>query len=543
MKKLLSIISLFLMLAFLASCMPPYQKAFWDAGDQRGWTEKQKKAAWAYADRIYWSHQVGETQQYVIMYNRIPTSKVREQLEGVLVNLDQSLDPKNVEMAQYLKTFNLRSDLEHEEIKAEAIYTRVRASELQNEFEEKMGEKSGHGEEAILSQGYSARKIFINKPLAEAFPFRSEQIEGAKKEGLLKPIAHVELEIDSLLDHKDQDPTNPEDANAYVWKAKKQSVRLVEYKIIDVEKPENNKGNYIEGYRVNDGKQEPLPSLRIFFPQSGEAAVVLINTSQEGEPGYGVPNILTEASELTGVQDIVRDGSLLDAMFAKKDKKKNRIVPETKLFKVEIARLGEPVNPWEESTSPDGWIVPLKYKNDRADNYNVRIHYKKKTIEEGVDHSKISEYQPLEYIEKEYTRAGDRYAPSPGQVIEYYHLKPEFTGKFKAKVLYQDDTKKLQFETEDGTIVVGILTPGSNKFVEDKPYAKSYTEGQKRWWIEGADGKYTKRKSVGPVKEHTGEYNEGGDYFAAENASRQQQPSDEDSNKPVVKVNPQSPKP
>jgi hypothetical protein len=40
------------------------------------------------------------------------------------------------------------------------------------------------------------------------------------------------------------------------------------------------------------------------------------------------------------------------------------------------------------------------------------------------------------------------------------------------------------------------------------PYAKSYNEGQKRWWIESSneDGKYDKRKSVGQPKESTGGY-------------------------------------
>lgn len=508
MKKTLSFIAVTLLLAFLTSCMPAYQKAFWDAGDEHGWTEKQKKAAWAYADRAYWSREVGE-QHYVIMYNRIPTAKVREQLEGALRDLDGSLDPKNAEMAQYLSTFNLRKDMEHDETVLEAVYTRVHASELQNQFDQLMGDSSAFGEEAKLSAGYSARKIFVNKSLAEAFPFKSEQIEGAKKEGLLKPIEHVELDLSADLDHKEANPANPDDANDYVWKAKKQAVRLINYKIVDVEKPENNKGNYIEGYRVLDGKQEASPSLRIFFPQSGSMAVVLLDTDAPGEPGYGVPNILTEAAGLENVQQIIRDGRLLEAMFAQQDHKKNRIIPEIKLFKVEIARLGDPIDPWEKSVTPEGWIVPFKYKNERGDNYNVRVHYKKIKIEEGMDHSKMSEYMELEYIEKEYTRSGERYEAAPGQVIEYFHPKKEFAGKLKATVEAESNTKKLSLEFEDGTLVEGLVTPSANKFVEDAPYAKSYTEGQKRWWIETSDGKkFEKRKSVGPPKESTGVYSD-----------------------------------
>ena len=543
MKKFLSLISTVLLLAFLTSCMPSYQKTFWDEGDKHGWTEKQKKAAWAYGDRIYWSREAGE-QKYVIMYNRIPTSKVREQLEGSLKDLDQSLDPKNAEMAQYLSTFNLRKDMEHEEVITEAVYTRVRASELENQFEEQMGDRSAYGEEAVLGQGYSAKKIFVNKSLAEAFPFKSEQIEGAKKEGLLKPIEHVELDLSSDLDHKEADPSNPDDQNAYIWKGVKRSVRLINYKIIDVEKPENNHGNYIEGYRVTDGKQEPLPSLRIFFPQGGDMAVVLLDTDEQGEPGYGVPNILEQAYGLENVQSIIRDGRLLDAMFAQHDRKKNRIIPESKLFKVEIARLGEPIDPWEVAPNPEGWIVPFKYKSERGDNYNVRVHYKKLTPDQiaSMDHEHMSEFHELDYIEKEYTREGDRYNAAPGQVIEYYRPKAAFAGKVKATVVSDDNTKKLSFEFEDGSLVDGILTAGSNKFAEDKPYAKSYTEGQKRWWIESSDGaKFDKRKAVGPPKEHTGEYDEDSSFYAQSQSGREDKPN-MDMDVPVLKLRPPTPK-
>src|SRR5574337_765029 len=157
MIKIGKFVAVFALFAALIGCVPPYRQTFNDEGKAKGWTQKQTDAAFAYADRIFWSHEVGEN-QYVISYTKVPTSKVREQLEGVLKDLDGALDPKNAEMKQYLDTFNLRKDMEHDEDVAQAIYDRVRASELQTEFSQKMGDTPTDGPEAEMAQGYNVRK-------------------------------------------------------------------------------------------------------------------------------------------------------------------------------------------------------------------------------------------------------------------------------------------------------------------------------------------------------------------------------------------------
>ena len=63
----------------------------------------------------------------------------------MLKDLDAGLDPKNAEMKQYLDTFKLRKDMEHDEEITQAIYDRVRASELQTEFKQKMGDTPEYG--------------------------------------------------------------------------------------------------------------------------------------------------------------------------------------------------------------------------------------------------------------------------------------------------------------------------------------------------------------------------------------------------------------
>jgi hypothetical protein len=524
-------------LAFLAvGCAPPYRQKFWDEGDQRGWTEKQKLAAFAYYDKIGWAREVKEG-QYVIIYGRVPTSKVREQLDTILIDFNEALDPKNEEMRKYIDTFGLRKDLEHDEVVAEAVEIRVKAAELETDFKQEMGEAPSYGPDAEYAQGYNIRKIFLAKDLSTAFPFKSEVIEAAKKNGILKPIETLSLDMSSTLDHKEADPANLDDKNEFVWKAKTRSVKLTNYKIIDSTKPVDNQGNYIEGYRVENGKQEDLPCLKVFFPGGGSSALVLVDVHREGDAGWGTPDLLVHMS-VSNLQTIVRDDTLLNAIFIEK-KEEARKVPETKLFKIEISRIGEPASPWEESKDPSGWVVPFKYVTTRGENYNVRIKFKKPKVDpndpNSIEHAH-SPYMDVEYIAKEYTKSGERYEASPGAVIEYYRPKAQFATGVLAQVVYEDDTKKVSFVYPDGTEVVGFVVPGDSKFIESKPYAISYTEGQKRFWIEKSTGSqvFDKRKQVSPPKETTGEYYEvSGPELGMENRAATPGPSEEDRKKAV----------
>jgi hypothetical protein len=507
----IQIVATLLLSALLVGCAPPYRQTFNDEGSQKGWTQKQTDAAFAYADRIFWSRETADN-KYVIVYGKVPVSKVREQLEGTLKDLDASLDPKNKEMKQYLDTFNLREDAKHDQEVAQAIYDRLRAAELQTAFKQKMGDIAEYGPEAEMAQGYSARRLYVDKPLVDAFPFNSDVIDAARKAGTLKQVATLTIDQSNQYDHKDPNPNNPDEPNDFIWKARNQKMILTEYKIIDIDKPLDNRGDYIEGYRVVDNKQEQYPAIRVFFPPSGSMALMLIDADENGMPGFGVPDIIQEISSQTNLTDLMQNSSLINSLFDKKEAKKDQTTGPAQLFKIEIAPLGAKVDEWTKSGDSTGWIVPFKYTNLTGDNYNIRIKYKPIApvdiaAGENAGHSH-SEYLQLEYIEKEYTKTGDKYTPSAGRVIEYYRPKGDFAGKVKAQVLYNEDTKKLQFQFEDGSVVEGFVTPGKNKFIEDAPYAKSYNEGQKRYWIESSnnDGKYDKRKIVGQPMQQTGQY-------------------------------------
>jgi hypothetical protein len=533
----LLVMTIFALVA-LAGCAPPYRQTFDDEGKARGWTQKQTDAAFAYADRIFWSRETGEN-KYVIAYSKVPVSKVREQLAGTLTDLDSSLDPKNAEMKQYLDTFNLREDVKHDEEIAQAIYDRLHAAELQTGFKQKMGDISESGPEAEMAQGYSVRRLYVNKPLVDAFPFNSDVIDAAKKNGTLKQVATLTLDESNQYDRKEPNPKNPDDANDFVWKARSQKIVMTEYKIIDIDKPLDNKGDYIEGFRVVDGKQEQYPAIKVFFPPSGNMALLLIDSDEDGMPGFGIPDFIQEISAATDLTDLMQNTSLLNSLFDKKEAKKERTVEPAQLFKIEIAPLGAKApEEWQKSPDANGWIVPFKYASLQGDNYNVRIHYKKVAIDPNNPEAvhTHSEYLQIEYLEKEYTKTGDNNTPSAGKVIEYYRPKNEFAGKVKASVLYSDDTKKVQFEFEDGSVIEGFVTPGKNKFIESTPYAKSYNEGQKRWWIESSnnDGKYDKRKSIGQPKEQTGDYSDDSEAQSGTSSTEQNSSTSIDDRKPVM---------
>lgn len=120
-----SLIAVLAMFAALVGCVPPYRQTFEDAGKDKHWTKKQVLAAFAYADRLFWAREIQEgSNQYVIIYGKVPTAKVASQIEVVLKDLDMSLDPNDKEMRQYLDTFKLRADLEREEEITKAQYAR-----------------------------------------------------------------------------------------------------------------------------------------------------------------------------------------------------------------------------------------------------------------------------------------------------------------------------------------------------------------------------------------------------------------------------------
>lgn len=507
-----NLITVGLLLASLTACAPPYKKAFDDTAAEQNWTKKQELAAYAYADKIFWAKETQEgSGQYVFVYSRVPISKVAAQIKQTLDDFDAIQNPKYPEWTTYGKVYGLTDDFKHEEDIERTIYARVHAADEENNFKIWMGDQSPYGPEAEAHRGYNLRRIFTNKPLAEAFPFTSDQIESAKKNGTLKVIEDGSFNLGSQMDHKSVNPENPTDASDFVWKPRQISIELINYKIIDTEKPLDNHGNYIEGFRFDDhGKAESVPCIKIFFPPDGSMAIVMLETTRQGEPGYGVPDVMERLYGVDNLQEIVANGQILNAIFAEKKEDKRRI-PEPKVFKVEISRMDQPISPWQQAPDANGFLVPMKYRDSSGSNYNIRIKYALPNVDVNNTDAVVAAhdgFQNIEWIAKEYTRAGNQYEPSAGQVIEYYKPKVGFDKRVKARVVFDQDTKKVEFSFPDGTVTYVMITPGDNKVIESSPTAVAYTEGEKRYWMEKTSGSkvYDRRKQVSPPREATGVY-------------------------------------
>lgn len=505
MKRLTAILAVALLAAGCAS----YRNSFMKQADEKKWTEEQKLAAYAFSFRVQFTKENGDG-TYGIIYSRLSVKEIREKLDGYLADLNDLLGYKDPETVKFVDTFNLRKDLEREERVTEAIRSRVRAVELDAKFKELMGQRSYEMDYSDPSpnkgEGYNPKKIFLAPDMAKEFPFTSDQIESAKARGTLKPIETATMVLDQKFERKEQDPASPDDKNAFVWKARKVGLELANYKILDVDKPDNNRGNYIEGYRVIDGKKESKPALKIFMPADASFSVVVLSSAQEGrDTGFGLPDFVLEAYGLANVQTVLRDENVLKLLFDEKEKT-NRVAPTPKRIAVDIARVKEPMDLWEKAPNPEGWIVHFKYQNEHRDNYRVRVKFAKppKGHEEG-GHEIYGHH--IEYIAKEWT-GNNPYQPSAGNVVEYYHPKERYAVVLGAKVLGAVGAQEVKFLLPDGTEETGFITPMANKFIEDAPYAAAYTEGQKRWWIEKGKGSkiFNKRKPTGvPAKKLTEE--------------------------------------
>ena len=506
MKKL-NIAVLFLCL-FLTSCAT-YRFHFENSTKARGWTQQQSLAAFAYADRLYFLVLKEIEGIYKVNYARLDKREVREKLDKTLQDIDTLLSYKDEENTKYVETFGLRESLEREERVLKAIRDRVRAAELYDQFKQLIGEQPAlvGDKEWENIYGYDIKQIFLSTDLAKTFEFSQDQIEEARQFGILKEIEHAQVSLFRKYDRKEMDPVNPDDPNSFIWRSKTVEVEVVNYKILGAEKPDSNKGNYLELFRLNNGKRESLPAFRLFFISDDSHGVYLIDTDREGEIGFGLPDDIDAIDENIGVVDILQDTNLINKLFME-NKKQQRVLPKRKSVYVEIARVGEKtVDFWVDCPDPGGWKVIFKYKNQMENNYNVKLVF---TAFDAASNPK--NLKQIKYLKKEWT-AGSRYRPSIGRVVEYYEMKPTYGKKnlLRASVMEKQDTKKVSFVFEDGSEDAGFILPNSGKYIEDSPVMIEYTEGQKRYRIksEKNNAVYNKRKEVSTSSNNdTGLYKE-----------------------------------
>lgn len=480
----------------LPSCAKSYREEFLRRAKAKGWTEAQQYTALHYSYRLLFGRE-NPDKTYGVLYSRLPLERLVETIDKDLKNIGEVLGYEYPDTVKWVDAFELREYFERQERIYLTRRDRVRTAQLNQEFQEIMGTKSswGHRDEFGYdhSKGYDPKILLLPSPL-ETYTFDSAIINDAKAKGILEEIERYTVNHKRTLDRKEQDPLYPDDPNQFIWRARQYALEIVKYKLrVEGEKPQDNLGNYVEGYRIrDDGTKESRPCLRAFLDGRGSYAVAVLDDDIENrDVGFGLPDFVERTSE----GDIM--SSNLIARLFPEDPRWKRVRPYEPPIRVEIARVGQEVELWEKAQDPKGWMVPISYKlASDEDNYNVRLKLKlPKNHQENHGKHKLFE---IEYFVKEWTD-GSQYNPSAGRVWEYFKPKAPFNEKLaRLETVASEDTKKVRFVFVDGREDTGYVTPVPNRFIGEKPEAIAFTLGERRWLIkdEDGDGIYEKKKQI-----------------------------------------------
>jgi len=434
--------------------------------------------------------------KYYFRYDLVKYKNIREDADQRLADFVAILDPNNEEMRQFNEAYPFSKPyLEKKEKVLKANRQIYRVAEVHDFFQKAMKRASAF--DMPGGSGYNAKKIAIPEKVLEAFPFTDDKIDAAKKNGTLKQISAFSWTAATPYSRKAKDPLHPDDKNEYVWKAWAGGVEFTAWKIITVQKINDVSPDFVEGYRLTkDGKKEL--ALRAFFPSKGSAVVVVFG--KEKDLPLNLPKFI-DVMMVSGLKDLALNEDLQKQIF-QENPGDDRVVPPRPEIKVEIARTGS-ADIWDKAPNVDGWKVGFNYKDKSLANFHVWIKYKDTPdIDSDTPHGDMFKYRELEYLTKVWTGAGP-------DVVEYFHPKPLFAKK--AKVFASG--KEVTFEYENGERIQGAITSGGgNKFIDDQPYAISYSpDGGTTWYKiqKDADSSvFNKRKETGkpsePKDEHPG---------------------------------------
>lgn len=482
-RRLVPIAVSLLLFMGLAGCSITLRSSFNKQCAAEGWSNDECQVYFYYGVRLKFTRENskgGYDVYYAVMPNQLAASIIKARLD----DLDYVLDYKNKDWAKYIKEFGLREELEREEKVFKAIYVRLQLRENHNNFKDYMGESS-YSRPRHLDDAYDASKIFVEDVL-RAYPFTSAQIDEARANGTLKEIERLVWFSERTLGRKEPDPNDPDDSNKFIWKPVKVGIEFVSYKILDAEQPRDSNAEYVEGTRLEiteDGKseRESKPALRLFVPSNGYGSVLVVDKDREGAIGFLLPDFVEKFARVTSAQNLMTD-TVLSMLFYEPEQSKRVPPKDLSPITVEIAPVGKnKVDVWE--TNLNGWTVPLKYKNELADNYSIDVKVRG-SEKEDFDSSKAKQ---VEYIKKIWD--------SNGNVVEHYKPKPPYNDNL---LQAQASGKRLVLVMTNGEEESGYVTPGLNKFVQDKPYSIVYTQGEKRWMIrdEDGDGRYEKKREM-----------------------------------------------
>lgn len=501
MRKIQKWGSLLLLLSLLlsAGCVKRYRSEFMEKRVKRGNTEEERLAAYYDSFRFIALKWDDAKNKFLVVPNlKLTYEMLRKQLDDRLKDFEQILAYKNEEWAQFIKYFGLRAEYERKEELLKLTRDRVRVVELDNIFRKEMDLRadstsgfdtdSDHGGVDPYNR-VDIKKFYAPADMKTLYAFESDTINEARKNGTLKEVEDFDWGADQIYGKKEPDPGDPDDQNKFTWRRIRRVMKFKGYKIISVgtEKVRIPDVDYIEGFRINDkGKPESRPALKVFVRQY--KAVLVVDQDQEHELGFGLPEIVDSISRTTSARSLMNE-NLVSLLFPEKPKEK-RIPPAKKPdMKIEVAQVGQPVDLWEKSPDKSGWKAPI-YRNNRADNYDIKIKFfkHKKDVDPDSADARMRQIEHMVKIYKTTSRA-----------VEYYKPKADYA---KRNILRADDGlgdgKKIKIEFDNGEEKTGNVTPGSNLFTEDKPEKIAFDEGGKRFviWDKDGDGTFELKMEV-----------------------------------------------
>ncbi len=552
MNKYFRLVLLMVFVLVSVGCRPNYRDEFLKLAEKEGWSEKQRQVALQYSYRLEFSRETDQDSRvFEIVRGKLTNREVRKKLGNLREDFKDLLSYASEENTDFVDLFNLRPYLEQQEAVLIELHNRVRTVELKTEFDRITGVNtlcpssrfssnqppmwygpffpgvpswgsgssfSSSSDDTPSPDAYSLKKLFPPKDFKTVYTFSLPQVDAARKDGTLRAVESAKLSLSRQYDRKEPDPTNPNDyPNSFMWRSSKRNIRVASFKIQedDKEKPANNRVDYSEAYRVkDDGKDEKEPCLKVFILERGKT-VVVVDLDKEGKPGFGLPDELIQSGDYwsqaryQNVKEVLNDESLLVRLFDEQITNPDRIPPAKKVMRVEITKADDPMEFWENAPTKEGWPAPTGYRSTSADNYNVRIGFKK--VKKDSTNPTPSVTKEIEFFAKEWTTSESKYQAAPGSPTEYYYPKSRFqaTNIVRATVVEYVDTKYVRIVFDDGSFDDGFVSPKGSMFIEDEPYQILYKKGD-NWWIikKSKDSKvFDKRRKASPPKESVGWYN------------------------------------
>ena len=489
-KKLVLLFAVSTLFFFCIGCiggMPgPFRSNVAVQTKSRGWTDRQSEAAKGRA-YLYFLDTHNDPLDDIDTKTVLPLPAIKFELfslEGIIARIDNWLSDYNdllgyklEEYVKYVNLFGLRPALTHDEKVMKTISARVRTAFLYNKFRKMLKNEFMVSTDESDENWYDIGKIFGSVSPYILYPFNIERINNARKSNNLKKIKSCNIKIGADVD-----------------------LELSSYNVVYEASSKDDVGPYIEGYRIRNGRKEGHPCLKVFTSiREGEYhSVMVIDTKREGDPGFGLPDIIEDRNLIVGMEDILQDRKLIDTLFVI-PKKNERTPPKISPVYVEMAGTEHYVDVWEKTKDAiHGYKLTFNYKNQDESNYNVRFE---------VSESKIK------YIKKEWTN-GSRLDASYSRVVEYFKPKYPYDELLLQAIRFNLPTgpqhvQAFLFIGKDGSSEFVPITPGINKYIQDQPSIICYSVGNQRYAIKKSHGSliFDKKREI-PLSplEQTGAY-------------------------------------